>query len=123
MLDKYKKSLTRYEGKKGTVALWVILFTPVFFVIMGTLNLWTASQLSGLNEVSLSDVLNIMFMEINPKQKYPFSGTLLIIIQRLETSIYQYLFSIPFFGIAYIMYFERKRDSEILKVLRKHGEI
>ena len=123
MQDKYIKSLTRFEGKKGNIAFWAIFLTPIFFVIMGTLNLWTASKLSSLNEVSLNDVINIMFMDINPKQEYPFSGTLLIIMQRLETSIYQYLFSIPFFGIAYTMFYERKRDNEIIKVLRKHGEI
>ena len=123
MQDKYIKSLTRFEGKKRIIAFWAIFLTPVFFVIMGTLNLWAASKLSSLAEVPLNDIINIIFMDINPNQKYPFSGTLLIIMQRLETSMYQYLFSIPFFGFAYSMYFERKRDIEIIKILRKYGEI
>ena len=123
MLDKYKKQLIFSESKIGNIAYWAILIAPLFFVVMATLNLWSASRLSSLHGATLSDVTNIMFMEINPKQEYPFSGMLLLIIQRLETSMYQYIFSIPLFGSAVGMYIERNRNREIIKVLRKYGEI
>ena len=107
----------------GTIAYWAILFAPVFFIVMGTLNLWSAAHLGDIYGTSLSDIKDVMFMKINPKQEYPFSGMLLLTIQRLETSIYQYIFSLPLLGNAIAMYFERKRNREVLKVLRKHGEI
>ena len=123
VLDKYKKQLTFSETKMGIIGYWAILIAPLFFIVMAALNLWTASRLSTLHGTTLSDVTGIMFMEINPKQEYPFSGMLLLIIQRLETSMFQFVFSIPLLGSAFAMYIERNRNREILKVLRKHGEI
>jgi len=121
--EKYKQSLTRYEGKKGVFLYGITLLAPFFLMAMGGLNIWLALRISGAGDFTLGDIMRVWFDEIDMQGEYRYSGIFLAGLQRLNTAIIQFSFALVLFPMALWERFHRKRDRAILDALRKHGEI
>lgn len=121
--EKYKKSLTHYEGRKGAFLYWTIVFVPLFLLVMGGLNLWLAQRIGSADGFTLGDFVNIWFEEINVQRDYTYSGMFLAGMQRFNTALLDFAFAIVLSPLIWSVIFMRKRNSAVLTALRKHGEI
>ena len=120
---KYKQSLTRYEGKKGAFLYWAILFAPFLFVVMGGLDLWTASRIGSAGDFTLGDFIRIWFEEIDVQREYTYSGVFLAGLHRFNMALLSFSFAIVLSPLAWTVTFLRKRDRAVLDALREHGEV
>lgn len=121
--EQYKKSLNRYEGRTGIALFVILLCTPLFFIIMGCLNLWLASQIGASQGVFLSDYAQIWFEEIDIQREYTFSGLFLVGVHRFNTALLQLAVGLMFIPLVWSTVFLRKRDRAVINVLRKYGEL
>ena len=121
--EKYKQSLTSYEGKRGAFLYGITLLAPFFLLAMGGLNIWFALRISSTGDFTLVDIIRVWFDEIDMQGEYRYSGIFLAGLQRLNTAIIQFSFAVALFPMALGVRFHRKRDRAILDALRKHGEI
>ena len=62
--ERFRKSLTRYEGKKGVFLYAVSILVPLFLVVMGGLNLWLAARIGGAADITLTDYGQSWLQEI-----------------------------------------------------------
>ena len=121
--EKYKKSLTRFEGKMGKVFYWISLIGPLILLAFGILNLWMASRIGSAGGFALGDYINIWSEEINLKGEYSYSGIFLAGLHRFNTALLYFSFAVVLLPRAFGAAFERKRDQVISNTLRKHGEV
>ncbi len=121
--EKYKQSLTRYEGKKGALLYWATLFVPFFLLVMGGLNMWLAFRIGSAGDFTLGDFVRIWLEEIEVQREYTYSGIFLAGLHRFNTALLQISFAIVLFPLAWGVTFLRKRDRAVLDALRKHGEV
>lgn len=121
--ENYKKSLTRYEGKKGSLLYWATLFVPFFLLVMGGLNMWLAFRIGRAGGFTLDEFVRIWLEEIEVQREYTYSGIFLAGLHRFNTALLQISFAIVLFPFAWGVTFLRKRDRAVLDALRKHGEV
>ena len=121
--EKYKKSLTRFEGKSGMVFYWISLIGPLILLAFGILNLWMATRIGSAGGFTLSDYMNVWSEEINLEGEYSYSGIFLAGLHRFNTALLYFSFAVVLLPRAYGAVFERKRDQVISKTLKKHGEV
>lgn len=121
--EHFRKSLTRYEGKKGVFLCVVSIFVPLFLVVMGVLNLWLAARIGGATEITLTDYAQLWLKEIEVGREYTYSGVFLAGMHRFNTALLQFSLAIVLSPLVWSVWFQRKRDRAVVEALRKHGEI
>ena len=121
--ERYRKSLTRYEGKKGAFLYAVSVFVPLFLVVMGGLNLWLAVRIGGVADITLTDYVQLWLKEIEVEREYTYSGVFLAGLHRFNTALLQFSLAIMLSPLVWGVWFQRKRDRAVVDALRKHGEI
>ena len=92
--ERYRKSLTRYEGKKGAFLYAVSVFVPLFLVVMGGLNLWLAVRIGGVADITLTDYVQLWLKEIEVEREYTYSGVFLAGLHRFNTALLQFSLAI-----------------------------
>ena len=120
--DKYIKSLTQHEGRMGKVVFWAMIIAPIFMAVMGCLNLWQASRIGGYENYSLIDFARIWLEEIDVKRTYIHSGIFLKGLNTFNTALFQFVASMLMLITSYSYFFQRKRNAEVISILRKHNE-
>jgi len=122
-MEEIKKSLYSFEGKKGKYKYWLFLCVPIFMIIMGILNLSLASRIGSTIDQTLTDFAYTWLEEIKIQKEYKFSGVFLLGMQKFNTAMLLFagalITLINFWGLR----IERKRNKELISVLKKHGEI
>ena len=92
-------------------------------IVMGILNLLLASRIGSTIDSTLSDFAYTWLEEIKIQKEYKFSGVFLLGMQKFNTAILLFagalITLINFWGLR----IERKRNKELISVLKKHGEI
>jgi len=121
--EKYKQSLSRYEGKRGALLYGITFFTPFFLLAIGSLNIWLALRIGSVGDFTLADFTHVWIDNIEMRSEYRYSGIFLAGLQRFNTAIIQFSLALVLFPIAFEVRFQRKRDRVILDFLRKHGDI
>ena len=121
--EKHKKSLTRFEGKRGVLLLWLAIIAPVFLFVLGCLNLWSASRLGVVADLTLADLMRGVFEEINVKREYTYSGVFLAGVQRINVALMQFGVAAILFPLSWSVAAIRKRDRAVIEALRRHGEL
>jgi hypothetical protein len=113
------KTLKRHETRMGTIAYWMLIFAPIFLVVIGCLNLWLASKIGNSNGQSLSYLFQSWIEGINVNQQY--SGLYLKALERLETALFQFGLALIFIILSYGYHRRRKMEIRILEALRQTG--
>ena len=123
MEERFRKSLTRYEGRKGVFLCAASIFMPLFLVVMGGLNLWLAARIGGAADITLTDYVQLWLNEIEVEREYTYSGVFLAGLHRFNTALLQFSFAIVLTPLVWGIWFQRKRDRAVVDALKKHGEI
>ena len=122
--EEHKKSLMRFHGRKGRIRLWFLYIVPIFLAIVGLYNLYIASQIGSLIDMSFFEYLSDWFVfEIDPNKQYSFSGVQLVAIERYQTGIFLLGMSLLMGLFSFVQWQLKRRDEEVLALLKKHGEI
>lgn len=117
--SRFKRSLTVFEGRKGAFTYWLILFVPLFLLIMGFLNLYAASTWGKAADITLLDLLR-SWGDIDPSKSY--SGIYLKAQERINTAMLLFGISIVSGVFAYTVRFKRKMNKRITDILKIHEE-
>ena len=125
MLDEeHKKLLMRFHGRKGRIRLWFLYIVPIFLAVVGVYDLYIASQIGSLVDMSLFEYLSDWFVsEIDPNKQYSFSGVQLLAMGRYQTGIFLLGMSLWLGLFSFAYWQQKRRDEEVLALLKKHGEV
>ena len=121
--EKLKKSLTRYDSKLALIGYWVGLLTPFVILLVAVVNLWLASRQGSHGGFTLEDFMKTWLEVIDMKREYSYSGLFLAGLHRFNTALFQFSLAIVVSPLVFAAVSSKKRDQEIIKILRKHGEI
>ena len=117
---KYIKALTMFEGIKGIVIYYIMVFAPIFLLIMTILNFYLASKIGMKEGYDLISLFKSWEAGIEASKQY--SGIYLMAIERLEMAIL--LFGVTLiWGIAAVkVRVTRQRNRRIVEILKRHEE-
>ena len=113
------KLLKRHETQMGKFEYWLLIFAPLFFIVIGCLNLWFAFLLGNSQGYNLGYLFQGVIEGINLNQQY--SGLYLTALERLEVALFEFGLAI-FFLLMFYSYNRRRRvDMRVLETLRQSG--
>jgi len=118
---KYIKGLTMFEGRSGLVKYYIMVFGPIFVIIMALLNLYLASKLGVTEGYDLLFLFKSWKSGIVATKQY--SGGYLIAIERLEMAILLLGGALIWGIVAFKVRVTRQRNHRIVEILRRHQEL
>ena len=92
-------------------------------IIMGILNLSSASRIGSTIDHTLTDFAYTWLEEIKIQKEYKFSGVFLLGMQKFNTALLLFAGALIMLISSWGLRIERKRNKELISVLREHGEI
>lgn len=117
--EKDIKELKFFNTKFAKFVYYFTIFIPIFFLIMGGLNLKLASNFGNNAGYSLGDLINTWSAGIDLHKNY--SGLYLKALERLQTSLTDFAFSIILTILPFGFNKMKKRNKRILDTLIHHG--
>ena len=121
--EKYKKSLSIYEGKYGNIYYYAILFLPIFFLVMAAIKLYAAHRIGSFVNLGLLDYFQGWLAEVEAEREYTNSGVAIMGITEFNGALIMFSLSIILAVNSWVTLFVKKRNNEIIKALNKHGEL
>ena len=119
--EKDIRALRVHETPMGIIAHWALAIAPLFFLVMGVLNLWLASKMGGNAGLDLIHLFQNWGKGIEVGSQYP--EPYLIAMQRLTNALLLIGGAIPLFILAYSNNKRRKLDARIVATLKEAGLI
>ena len=120
LTDKDKASLQACDGKKGNFSYFLILFIPIFFIIIAIFNLYTANQIGMYEGHNITDLFNDWIEGYESNKTY--SGIYLKAREKFFSALMLITFAIVAGIMALTKIKEIKRNRKIIAFLKKHNE-
>ncbi len=122
LTDNEKASLKAFEGKKGKFRYTLMLFAPIFFIIMAIANFYAANYIGMYEGHNIINLFSDWIEGFESNKTYSYTGIYLKAVERFETAWLLIVVAILMGTIAIINIKERTRNRKIVEILKKHNE-
>ena len=119
--EKDIKGLKFLNTKFAKVFFYILLFFPIFSLIIGGLNLYLASMFGENAGFSIGNLFKSWIEGIDIHKQY--SGLYIKALERLQASLSNFIFSIFLFCLPVLFIKVKKRNERFLNSLIQNGVI
>lgn len=123
LTEKEKKALKDFDSKKARFAGGLVMFVPIFLLIMAVLNFYLANRIGSYDGINIIDIFFDWIEGIDTTKNYTYTGWHLKAQDRFHTGLMQLSLAIIMGAFVFTAGKQRKMLRKIIEILKSHKEL